>query len=179
MGIRDKIEELGKKEEEARLGGGPRRIEKQHQRGKLTARERIGLLVDEGSFSELDMFVTHQCHQFGMEKTKYYGDGVVTGSATIDGRRVFLFAQDFTVLGGSLGESHAKKICHVMELRAPIREAFKLLEAVKKKNMDLAQRWTRKNVLKRLTVLQPVLAQSQQLGEDKKTRTAAVSSETV
>ena len=116
MDIADKIEELKRKEKQAKLGGGPEQIEKQHGRNKLTARERIDLLVDQGSFSELDMFVTHQSTQPGMEKNKFYGDGVVTGSATIDGRRVYVFAQDFTVIGGSLGEQHAKKICHVMDL---------------------------------------------------------------
>lgn len=116
MGSKYRFEELRKREDKARLGGGLDQIKKQHQRGKLTARERIDLLVDEGSFSELEIFVTHQCTQFGMNKVKYYGDGVVTGSATIDGRRVYLFSQDFTVFGGSLGESHAKKICHVMDL---------------------------------------------------------------
>ena len=121
MGIRDKTEELKKREERAKLGGGIEQIEKQHSRGKLTARERIDLLVDEGSFSELEIFVTHQCNQFAMDKARYYGDGVVTGSATIGGRRVYLFSQDFTVMGGSLGENHAKKICHVMDIARKVR----------------------------------------------------------
>jgi acetyl-CoA carboxylase carboxyltransferase component len=97
----------------ARRGGGADKIEKQHKKGKLTARERIDLLVDDGSFEETGMFVTHQSERL---KDKYYGDGVVTGSATIHGRRVFLYAQDFTVMGGSLGEAHAKKICQTMEM---------------------------------------------------------------
>ncbi|MDR7505862.1 MAG: carboxyl transferase domain-containing protein, partial [Armatimonadota bacterium] len=96
--------------------GGPERIERQHAAGKLTARERIDLLLDPGSFVELDIFVTHQARHFGMEKTEAPADGVVTGYGTIDGRPVYLFSQDFTVLGGSLGEAHAAKICKVMDL---------------------------------------------------------------
>jgi len=107
-----KTEEFLEKVEIAKLASGPKGIEKQHKRGKLTARERIDLLVDKDSFSESGMFVTHQCNQ--LDK-KYYSDGVVTGSAKIDSRRVFVYAQDFTVMGGSLGEAHAKKICHIMD----------------------------------------------------------------
>ncbi|MHB8909982.1 MAG: acyl-CoA carboxylase subunit beta [Syntrophales bacterium] len=106
--------ELLEKIEQAKNAGGVDRIKKQHASGKLTARERIDLLLDEGSFEEVGMFVTHQSKRLG-DEAKFYGDGVVCGSGTIDGRLVFLFAQDFTVLGGSLGEAHAKKICQVMD----------------------------------------------------------------
>lgn len=97
------------------MGGGQKRIDAQHAKGKLTARERIALLLDEGSFEEYDMFVTHRCTNFGMENNKYPGDGVVTGSGTVNGRLVFVFAQDFTVLGGSLSETMARKICKIMD----------------------------------------------------------------
>ncbi|MBD5206749.1 MAG: acyl-CoA carboxylase subunit beta [Bacteroidales bacterium] len=112
----EKITQLIEKRNEARLGGGAKAIEKQHQRGKYTARERISMLLDEGSFEELDMFVTHRCTNFGMEKKHPLGDGVVTGFGTIDGRLVYVFAQDFTVLGGSLSETMAQKICKVMDM---------------------------------------------------------------
>ncbi|MDR1527260.1 MAG: acyl-CoA carboxylase subunit beta [Dysgonamonadaceae bacterium] len=112
----DKVRELIELRAQARLGGGEKAIEKQHAQGKYTARERINMLVDEGSFEELDMFVEHRCTNFGMEKKKFLGDGVVTGYGTIDGRLVYLFAQDFTVIGGSLSESMAMKICKVMDL---------------------------------------------------------------
>lgn len=112
----DKIKQLVDKREEARLGGGQKRIDSQHSKGKFTARERINMLLDEGSFEELDMFVTHRCVNFGLEKEKYYGDGVVIGHGTIDGRSVYVFAQDFTVFGGSLSETMALKICKVMDL---------------------------------------------------------------
>jgi len=112
-----KTEELLEKREKAKVGGGLDKIKKQHKCGKLTARERIDLLVDQNSFSELGLFVTHQCNQ--LDK-KYYGDGVVTGWAKINGSRVFLYAQDFTVMGGSLGEAHAKKICRVMDLAVEV-----------------------------------------------------------
>lgn len=102
--------------EQARLGGGEKAIEKQHARGKYTARERIEMLVDKGSFEEYDMFKLHRCHNFGMEKKQYFGDGVVSGSATIDGRLVYVYAQDFTVNGGSLSETMAQKICKVMDM---------------------------------------------------------------
>ncbi|KAA6303518.1 MAG: Propionyl-CoA carboxylase beta chain [Candidatus Ordinivivax streblomastigis] len=112
----EKVRELIELREQARLGGGEKAIEKQHAQGKYTARERIAMLVDEGSFEELDMFVKHRCTNFGMEKKQFLGDGVVTGYGTIDGRLVYLFAQDFTVIGGSLSETMAKKICKVMDL---------------------------------------------------------------
>ena len=112
----DKIRQLVEKREKARLGGGEKAIEKQHERGKYTARERIAMLLDEGSFEEFDMFMRHRCHNFGMEKKQYDGDGVVTGYGTIDGRLVYVFAQDFTVNAGSLSETLAQKICKVMDL---------------------------------------------------------------
>ena len=102
--------------EKARLGGGQKRIDSQHEKGKFTARERIAMLLDPGSFEEFDMFVTHRCTNFGMEKNHILGDGVVTGYGTIGGRLVYVFAQDFTVLGGSLSETFAQKICKVMDI---------------------------------------------------------------
>jgi propionyl-CoA carboxylase beta chain len=108
--------ELEKRTEEALLGGGPEKIDKQHKDGKLTARERIDLLLDEGTFVELDRFVTHRCTDFGMEEKKFLGDGVVTGYGKINGRLVFVFSQDFTVFGGSLGMAFAEKICKIMDL---------------------------------------------------------------
>ena len=116
MTNKDKIGGLIKKRAEAKLGGGVSRIEKQHEKGKLTARERINILLDEGSFEEFDMFVTHRCTNFGMEKQKFAGDGVVTGHGTIDGRVVYVYAQDFTVFGGSLSETMSNKICKVMDM---------------------------------------------------------------
>jgi len=115
MAFQDKIEELLKKREQAKLGGGQKRIDSQHKKGKMTARERIDLLLDEGSFEEFDMFVTHNCRDFGLEKDTYLSDGVITGYGTIDGRLVYLYAQDFTVFGGSLSEAYAQKICKVMD----------------------------------------------------------------
>lgn len=112
----EKIKELVAKREQARLGGGEKAIEKQHARGKYTAHERIEMLVDKGSFEEYDMFKLHRCHNFGMEKKQYFGDGVVAGSATIDGRLVYVYAQDFTVNGGSLSETMAQKICKIMDM---------------------------------------------------------------
>jgi len=100
----------------ARLGGGEHRIKAQHEKGKLTARERIDLLLDRGSFQEIDAFVTHRSSDFGLDKQRYLGDGVVTGSGTIDGRLLFVFSQDFTVFGGSLSEAHAEKICKIMDI---------------------------------------------------------------
>ena len=100
----------------AKLGGGEKRIASQHAKGKFTARERIEMLLDAGSFEELDMFVTHRCNNFGLENEKYLGDGVITGHGTIDGRTVYVFAQDFTVFGGSLSETMALKICKVMDM---------------------------------------------------------------
>lgn len=112
----DKIKDLMDRRAQTRLGGGVKRIEAQHAKGKLTARERVALLLDEGSFEEFDMFITHRCTNFGMEKNQIPGDGVVTGSGTINNRLVFVFAQDFTVMGGSLSETMAKKICKVMDM---------------------------------------------------------------
>lgn len=111
-----KIEELQKRLKEAHLGGGVQRIERQHAQKKLTARERVMYLLDEGSFEEMGALVTHRTTDFGMEKQQYFGDGVVTGYGTIDGRLVYVYAQDFTVFGGSLSETHAEKICKVMDL---------------------------------------------------------------
>ena len=116
MKNQEKVADLIKKRVEAKLGGGEKRIASQHKKGKLTARERIDLLLDEGSFEEFDMFVTHRCTNFGLENEKYMGDGVVTGHGTIDGRIVFIYAQDFTVFGGSLSETMAQKICKVMDM---------------------------------------------------------------
>ncbi|HET7628516.1 MAG TPA: acyl-CoA carboxylase subunit beta [Bacillales bacterium] len=118
MDMFDKINELYDKRREVELGGGDERIAKQHEKGKLTARERIDVLLDEGSFVELDPFVRHRGTHFGMENTDAPGEGVVTGFGKINGRAVYLFAQDFTVFGGALGEMHAKKIAHVMDLAA-------------------------------------------------------------
>jgi acetyl-CoA carboxylase carboxyltransferase component len=112
----EKIKQLVDLRAKAREGGGQKAIDKQHARGKYTARERIAMLLDEGSFEEMDMFKLHRCTNFGMEKKQYLGDGVVAGSGTIDGRLVFLFAQDFTVNGGSLSETMAQKICKVMDM---------------------------------------------------------------
>ncbi|SPH22107.1 Propionyl-CoA carboxylase beta chain [Ascidiaceihabitans donghaensis] len=114
--MKDILTELNDRREAARLGGGQKRLDAQHGRGKLTARERIDLLVDEGSFEEFDMFVTHRCTDFGMEKQKPAGDGVVTGWGTINGRMVYVFSQDFTVLGGSVSATHAMKICKIMDM---------------------------------------------------------------
>ncbi|MEE4312721.1 MAG: acyl-CoA carboxylase subunit beta [candidate division KSB1 bacterium] len=114
--IEAKLKELLEKRAKALVGGGEDRIERQHEKGKLTARERIELLLDDGSFEEFDMFVTHRCTDFGLEKQKYLSDGVVTGYGTIDGRLVYVFSQDFTVFGGSLSETFAKKICKVMDM---------------------------------------------------------------
>lgn len=126
--MKDILQQLEERRAEARLGGGERRIEAQHKRGKLTARERIELLLDHGSFEEFDMFVEHRCTDFGMEKTKIPGDGVVTGWGTINGRVVYLFAKDFTVFGGSLSETHARKINKIQDMaltnRAPIIGVF-------------------------------------------------------
>ena len=112
----EKIKKLIENRVKARLGGGEKAIEKQHQRGKYTARERIDMLLDAGSFEEYDMFKLHRCHNFGMEKKQYLGDGVVVGSGTIDGRLVYVFAQDFTVNGGSLSKTMSEKICKVMDM---------------------------------------------------------------
>ena len=114
--MKDILGELESRRRDARLGGGQRRIDAQHARGKLTARERLELLLDEGSFEEFDMFVRHRSTDFGMEEDRPYGDGVVTGWGTINGRMVYVFSQDFTVFGGSLSETHAQKICKIMDM---------------------------------------------------------------
>ncbi len=114
--MKDILEQLEDRRDAARLGGGQKRIDAQHGRGKLTARERVDLLLDDGSFEEFDMFVTHRCTDFGMEKQQPAGDGVVTGWGTINGRLVYVFSQDFTVLGGSVSATHAKKICKIMDM---------------------------------------------------------------
>ncbi|HDL17607.1 MAG TPA: methylmalonyl-CoA carboxyltransferase [Bacteroidetes bacterium] len=116
MAIDQRIEQLRELKQKARLGGGEKRIEVQHKKGKLTARERIELVLDKGSFEEIDMLVRHHNRDFGLDKHRYLGDGVITGYGTIDDRKVFVFSQDFTVLGGSLSEAHGKKICKVMDL---------------------------------------------------------------
>ena len=113
--MQDIIRQLEEKRERARLGGGQKRIDAQHAKGKLTARERLELLLDPGSFEEWDMFVEHRSHDFGMAEQKIPGDGVVTGFGTVNGRLVFVFSQDFTVFGGSLSEAHAEKICKIMD----------------------------------------------------------------
>ena len=112
----DNIKKLVERRAAARMGGGQKRIDAQHEKGKLTARERLALLLDEGSFEEIDMFVKHRCSNFGIEKTKFLGDGIVTGYGTIDGRLVYVYAQDFTVFGGALSEMLALKICKIMDL---------------------------------------------------------------
>ncbi|PIE06767.1 MAG: methylmalonyl-CoA carboxyltransferase [Rhodobacterales bacterium] len=114
--MKDILQELEDRREVARKGGGDRRIAAQHGKGKLTARERIEILLDEGSFEEFDMFKAHRCTEFGMEETQIAGDGVVTGWGTINGRLVYVFSQDFTVFGGSLSETHAEKICKIMDM---------------------------------------------------------------
>src|ERR671926_510499 len=126
--MKDMLERLEERRAQARLGGGAKRIEAQHGRGKLTARERIELLLDKNSFEEFDMFVEHRSTDFGMEKVKIPGDGVVTGWGTVNGRTVFVFAKDFTVFGGSLSEAHARKIMKIQDMalqnRAPIIGLF-------------------------------------------------------
>src|SRR6201996_1145350 len=126
--MKDILDKLDERRDSARGGGGEKRIKAQHARGKLTARERIELLMDKGSFEEFDMFVEHRSIDFGMEKSKIPGDGVVTGWGTVNGRTVFVFAKDFTVFGGSLSETHAQKIIKVqdaaMRARAPIIGLF-------------------------------------------------------
>jgi len=126
--MKDIIEQLTQRREVARLGGGAARNARQHERGKLTARERVDLMLDEGSFEEFDMFVEHRCTDFGMEDNKIPGDGVVTGWGTINGRVVYLFAKDFTVFGGSLSETHAQKIIKIQDMalrnRSPIIGLF-------------------------------------------------------
>jgi len=116
VAMKDILQELEDRRGAARLGGGQKRIDAQHSKGKLTARERIELLLDEGSFEEFDMFVAHRCTDFGMENQRPAGDGVVTGWGTINGRMVYVFSQDFTVLGGSVSATHAQKICKIMDM---------------------------------------------------------------
>src|ERR671928_1999535 len=116
MSMREKLELLEQRAAEAELGGGRARLAAQHEKGKLSARERLDLLLDEGSFVEFDRFVTHRSTDFGLENQRIYGDGVVTGYGRIDGRLVYVFSQDFTVFGGSLSEAFAEKICKVMDL---------------------------------------------------------------
>jgi propionyl-CoA carboxylase beta chain len=126
--MKEVLEELEVRRDKARAGGGPKRIEAQHSRGKLTARERLDLLLDEGSFEEFDMYVEHRCTDFGMEGNKVPGDGVVTGWGTINGRVTYVFAKDFTVFGGSLSEAHANKMIKIQDMalqnRAPIIGLF-------------------------------------------------------
>src|SRR5258705_13142908 len=126
--MKDILEKLEERRARARAGGGEARIEAQHKRGKLTARERLELLMDKGSFEEFDMFVEHRSADFGMENSRVPGDGVVTGWGTVNGRTVFAFAKDFTVFGGSLSEAHAQKIVKIqdmaMKARAPIVGLF-------------------------------------------------------
>src|SRR2546428_568433 len=116
MGMREQLEQLQQKRAASEQGGGPERVATQHQKGKMTARERLDVLLDQGSFVELDRFVTHRSTDFGLDQQVVPGDGVVTGSGRIDGRLVYVFSQDFTVFGGSLSEAHAEKICKVMDL---------------------------------------------------------------
>src|ERR671916_2412354 len=115
MTMREKLEVLERRAAEAELGGGAARLGVQHEKGKLSARERLDLLLDEGSFVEFDRFVTHRSTDFGLDSQRVYGDGVVTGYGRIDGRLVCVFSQDFTVFGGSLSEAHAEKICKIMD----------------------------------------------------------------
>ncbi|MFN3144051.1 MAG: acyl-CoA carboxylase subunit beta [Paracoccaceae bacterium] len=114
--MKDILHELQERREAARQGGGAKRVEAQHAKGKLTARERVELLLDEGSFEEFDTFVAHRCTDFGMQQNRPYGDGVVTGWGTVNGRQVYVFSQDFTVLGGSVSATHAAKICKIMDM---------------------------------------------------------------
>jgi hypothetical protein len=118
MNLEQKLEELKKRDHLAEAGGGEKRREKQHKEGKMSARERIEFLLDEGTFEETDKLVTHRCNDFGMAEQKFYGDGFITGYGRIEGRLVFLFAQDFTVFGGSLSEANAGKIVKIMDLAA-------------------------------------------------------------
>ncbi|HBE83456.1 MAG TPA: methylmalonyl-CoA carboxyltransferase, partial [Blastocatellia bacterium] len=111
-----KLAQLEERSKTAELGGGSKRLEKQRSQGKMTARERLDFFLDEGSFEEFDKFVEHRTRDFGLDDQRFPGDGVITGHGLVDGREVFVFAQDFTVFGGSLSETHAKKICKVMDL---------------------------------------------------------------
>src|SRR3990170_3119243 len=116
MSNQTKTQHLREQKVKSRLGGGPERIEAQHKKGRRTARERIDLLLDKGSFREVDAFVQHRTHDFDLDRPKYMSDSVVTGWGTIEGRLVYVFSQDFTVFGGSLGEVHAEKICKIMDM---------------------------------------------------------------
>src|SRR5213596_3212958 len=116
MGVKENLEELERRNRDALLGGGEERLRRQHDEGKLSARERVEQLLDPGTFVELDRFKTHRCSDFGMTERRILGDGVVTGHGTIDGRRVFVFSQDFTVFGGSLSGAFAEKVCKIMDL---------------------------------------------------------------
>ena len=116
MNLEQKLQELKRRDSLAEAGGGDERRARQHKEGKMSARERIEFLLDEGTFEEFDKMVTHKCTDFGMEQSKIYGDGFVTGYGRIEGRLVFVFAQDFTVFGGSLSETNAQKICKIMDL---------------------------------------------------------------
>src|ERR1044071_2521244 len=118
MNLEQKLEELKKRDQLAEAGGGTQRREKQHKEGKMSARERVEFLLDEGTFEETDKLVTHRCSDFGMAEQKFYGDGFITGYGRIEGRLVFVFAQDFTVFGGSLSEANAAKIVKIMDLAA-------------------------------------------------------------
>src|SRR5437879_1651282 len=118
MNLEQKLEELKKRDQLTEEGGGAQRRERQHKEGKMSARERIDFLLDEGTFEETDKLVTHRCNDFGMAEQKYYGDGFITGYGRVEGRLVFVFAQDFTVFGGSLSEANAGKIVKIMDLAA-------------------------------------------------------------
>src|SRR5207245_128403 len=118
LSMQERVEDLRRRKEESLLGGGEDAVGKQHGRGKLTARERIELLLDQGSFVETDPFARHRVRDFDLDQRRPYGDGVVTGWGTIDGRKVFVFSQDFTVFGGALGEVFAEKVCKIMDLAA-------------------------------------------------------------
>src|SRR5437899_3120840 len=118
MNLEQKVEELKRRNQLAEDGGGAKRRERQHKEGKMSARERVEFLLDEGTFEETDKLVTHRCNDFGMAEQKYYGDGFITGYGRIEGRLVFVFAQDFTVFGGSLSEANAAKIVKIMDLAA-------------------------------------------------------------
>ena len=135
--MQDVLAKLEARRAEARAGGGESRVAAQHKRGKLTARERIELLLDEGSFEEFDMFVEHRCTDFGMEKTKYPGDGVVTGWGTVNGRVIYVFAKDFTVFGGSLSETHAQKITSLQDMALKNRAPLIGLESFQKTDTGL------------------------------------------
>jgi propionyl-CoA carboxylase beta chain len=120
MKLEEKIAELKRRDQLALEGGGAQRRARQHKEGKMSARERIDFLLDEGTFEETDRLVTHRCHDFGMAEQKYYGDGFITGYGRMEGRLVFVFAQDFTVFGGSLSETNAGKIVKIMDLAAKV-----------------------------------------------------------